>query len=68
MCYEDCSLYCDVKVQKVLPCGHIKNDVLCGINIDEIKCNLPCDRLLKCDHKCQSKCYKKCEPCENQVS
>ncbi|XP_060877240.1 NFX1-type zinc finger-containing protein 1-like [Metopolophium dirhodum] len=67
MCYEECSLYCDVKVQKVLPCGHIKNDVLCGLNIDEIKCILPCDRLLKCDHKCQCKCYKKCEPCENQV-
>ncbi|KAL4098189.1 hypothetical protein QTP88_022837 [Uroleucon formosanum] len=66
MCYEDCSL-CTVKVKKILSCEHIKNDVPCGLNVDEIKCILPCDRPLKCDHKCQSKCYEKCKPCENQV-
>jgi len=68
MCYEDCSLYCDVKVQINLPCGHIKNDSPCGLKIDDIKCILPCDRPLKCDHKCQSKCYEICKPCEYQVS
>lgn len=67
MCYEDCSL-CTVKVKRILECGHIKNDVSCGLNINEIKCILPCERPLKCDHKCQSKCYEKCKPCENQVS
>ncbi|XP_027846821.2 NFX1-type zinc finger-containing protein 1-like [Aphis gossypii] len=66
MCYEDCSL-CTVKVERILACGHIKNDVPCGLNINEIKCILPCERPLKCDHKCQSKCYEKCKPCENQV-
>ncbi|XP_026822366.1 NFX1-type zinc finger-containing protein 1-like [Rhopalosiphum maidis] len=66
MCYEDCSL-CTVKVERILACGHIKNDVPCGLSIDEIKCILPCERLLKCDHKCQSQCYEQCKPCENQV-
>jgi len=67
MCYEDCSL-CTVEVQKVLPCGHTKKDAPCVLNVDEIECNLPCDRPLKCDHKCQSKCFEKCKPCEKQVS
>jgi len=66
MCYEDCSL-CTVKVERILACGHVKNDVPCGLSIDEIKCILPCERPLKCDHKCQSQCYEKCKPCENQV-
>ncbi|CAI6345463.1 unnamed protein product [Macrosiphum euphorbiae] len=59
---------CSKPFQEILPCGHTKKDVPCGLNVHEIKCILPCDRPLKCDHKCQSKCYEKCKPCENQVT
>jgi len=67
MCCEDCSS-CIVKVEKTLPCGHVKNDIPCGLNCDEILCNHPCIRTLKCNHKCQSRCYEPCKPCENLVS
>lgn len=68
LCHQDC-LMCNVKIkQKILPCGHIKHNVPCGLNINDIKCPLPCDRLLLCNHKCQAKCYEQCKPCEIQVS
>ncbi|KAL5237885.1 hypothetical protein ACI65C_005295 [Semiaphis heraclei] len=66
ICYEDCSS-CTVKIKKTLPCGHIKNDVPCGISSDMISCNLPCVRPLKCGHKCLAKCYEPCKPCEEKV-
>lgn len=66
LCHEDCS-YCSVKVDKILPCGHMKQNVPCKLNDSEIKCYLPCDRLLDCDHKCKAKCYELCKPCEKEV-
>lgn len=57
-----------MKVDKILQCGHMKKDVPCGLNYIDIKCNIPCDRLLKCNHKCQAKCYEICKACERQVS
>lgn len=66
MCYEDCSL-CTVKVEKTLPCGHIQN-VPCGLKSNEIICNLPCIRPLKCGHKCLAKCCEPCKPCKILVS
>lgn len=67
LCYEDCSL-CTVKVDKTLLCGHIKNSVPCGLNENVIKCTLPCERSIMCNHKCQAKCSEQCPPCNEQVN
>lgn len=64
-CHEDCSK-CAVKVDKVLPCGHMKKNVPCGFN--NTLCNFPCNQLLKCNHKCQAKCHEQCKACEIQVN
>lgn len=67
LCHEDCS-DCTVKIEKELPCGHVKSDVPCGLSVDKIKCFQNCDRLLPCNHQCKEKCYVKCKPCEIKVS
>lgn len=66
LCYEDCS-YCTVKIDRTLPCGHIKKST-CGLNVEKIKCLRLCDRILMCNHKCKDLCYQPCPPCRIQVS
>lgn len=66
-CYKDC-LSCTVKVTKILLCGHTKKNVVCGLNDNKVKCFLPCNRLLTCNHKCNSICFELCKPCKIKVS
>lgn len=67
LCYEKC-LDCTIRVQKELPCGHVKNDAPCGLDSSKINCSLPCNRILPCNHKCKAKCFEKCKACEINVS
>jgi len=65
-CYEDCST-CTIRIDRTLPCGHMKKNVPCGLKETDIKCNFPCNLLLNCGHDCQAKCSDPCKPCEINV-
>lgn len=67
LCYEDCSI-CTVKIDRILPCGHLKTKLPCGLNDKEIKCYRLCDRILMCNHKCTALCHQQCSPCQIKVS
>ena len=62
-CYEDCGR-CEATVDKLLPCGHIKEKCKCYENTLEIKCNEKCNQKLKCGHKCQGYCWQDCNSLE----
>ena len=62
-CYEDCGP-CQEKVEKKLPCGHIKKDCKCYENEMTIKCIEKCNKILKCGHKCTLKCSEDCNYCK----
>ncbi|XP_050443204.1 NFX1-type zinc finger-containing protein 1-like [Adelges cooleyi] len=67
LCYQECST-CTIKVKKILPCGHVQNDIPCRDDVNKVQCCQPCKRKLKCDHKCKSKCFEECSLCEEIVS
>ena len=62
-CYEDCGP-CEVKVDKRLPCGHIKKECKCYEDEKKIKCIEKCNKLLKCGHKCTLNCSDDCQNCK----
>ena len=55
LCHESCGIFCPIKVEKVLPCDH-SITVACYENVESIKCSVPCNTLLKCEHECQGTC------------
>ena len=66
LCYEDCG-ECKEKVEKALPCGHLKKDCICSEK--NIKCFEKCEKKLKCGHFCKLKCYQECDssPCKEEI-
>ena len=62
-CYEDCGR-CEEKVDKKLPCGHIKKKCKCYEDENLIKCIEKCDKKLKCGHKCTLNCCDDCKTCK----
>ena len=62
-CYEDCER-CEAKVDKLLPCGHIKKDCKCYEDEKLIKCIEKCTKTLKCNHKCTLNCCEDCNKCK----
>ena len=67
-CYEDCG-YCEEKVDKILPCGHVKKDVKCYEDINKILCKEKCSKKLKCNHDCKLNCGEDCnsKPCKEKI-
>ena len=67
-CYEDCGR-CEAKVDKELPCGHIKKDCKCFENINEIQCIEKCSKILRCGHNCKLNCCEDCysKPCKEKI-
>ena len=66
-CYEDCGS-CKEHISKVLKCGHIKQDAICSVPIDEIKCTKRCERKLDCSHPCPKMCGEQCGGCSVQTT
>ena len=66
LCYEECG-ECEEKVEKTLPCGHVKKDCKCSDK--NIKCYEKCEEKLKCGHFCKLKCYQDCDsvPCKEEI-
>ncbi|CAH1789707.1 unnamed protein product [Owenia fusiformis] len=65
-CYKKSSHKCKEMVEHIMPiCGHSQR-VEC-YKLEEhcyrslIKCNAPCEKILKCGHSCKKLCYEKCE-------
>ena len=71
-CGEDCSTFkCDKKVQRSLPClGRHQVEVLCSDDLNQIDCNKPCSRKLRCGHPCPGKCHVDCSQykCKEQCT
>jgi len=42
---------------KLFPCGH-KNEVDCGLPIQNLKCESKCNEILECGHPCTKKCFE----------
>ena len=61
-CWEGCTVVCDQRMNKLLPCGHIKNNVRCGSRVQDLKCIERCKKLLQCAHahQCQAYCGEPC--------
>ena len=62
-CPESCGP-CSTIVSVTLPCSH-EQKVKCFMSIDikkyKIKCEQPCQNILKCGHKCHKKCWERCK-------
>lgn len=50
---------CEEVVTKALPCGHEK-EMPCFTRAEEVSCNLPCRRVLSCEHPCRGRCSDDC--------
>lgn len=48
------------RVDKTLPCKHIKRNALCGDSLEMIKCEERCEKTLPCGHQCQARCDTPC--------
>lgn len=56
MCFQSCD-QCLMKVSKTLPnCLHSVM-LPCFQDVNEWKCNVPCDKTLACGHQCGGTCY-----------
>lgn len=58
ICMQDCG-NCDVKIKKVLPCGHETKDQ-CWKPEENIRCKSSCNKNLSCGHPCPLKCSESC--------
>lgn len=66
-CFEEC-LPCELSVKKARTiCPHVFN-VHCAVDVDSLRCEKPCKKIMPCEHKCVNKCYQPCGPCEQNVS
>ncbi|XP_005105181.1 NFX1-type zinc finger-containing protein 1 [Aplysia californica] len=65
-CSEVCPP-CEVKVKKLLRCGH-KTVVACSAVYLSHVCVEPCAIHCPCGHPCVAKCSQKCPPCSTRVS
>ncbi|XP_057289829.1 NFX1-type zinc finger-containing protein 1-like isoform X1 [Hydractinia symbiolongicarpus] len=57
---DDCSP-CQIKVEKLLPCGHTQQ-TQCSDEPTEVICQSPCQKLMQCGHNCSNKCGEECSP------
>jgi len=76
-CYEECGP-CQYTVEKTVPlCGHLQK-MKCHVQPEEFICQVPCTKVLSCDHVCQEVCGRPCTteckelverswPCEHQL-
>ncbi|XP_065334761.1 NFX1-type zinc finger-containing protein 1-like [Cloeon dipterum] len=51
---------CEQIVTKVRSCGH-RVGMLCGEDVETIRCNKQCTKQMRCGHSCRKKCYKTCD-------
>ena len=67
-CYENCGP-CEAKIDKKLPCGHIKKEAKCYEDVNLIKCEEKCERKLRCGHGCKLTCGEDCnsKPCKEII-
>lgn len=67
LCYEDCGP-CLFKMKKERSCGHFFPNALCSDKVEEIICERPCKRILRCGHSCSMKCFESCgNNCQQKV-
>ena len=57
---------CQIKVTKILPCGHSK-DLACRKDVSNEKCHEKCLRTCTQDHPCSGKCHEECPPCHVKI-
>uniref|UniRef100_A0A914P238 RZ-type domain-containing protein n=1 Tax=Panagrolaimus davidi TaxID=227884 RepID=A0A914P238_9BILA len=57
-CWKPCG-DCNVKVLKVLPCGHQKRDK-CSLDPKNVQCDEECQKTLSCGHRCEERCGDEC--------
>ena len=57
LCWEECGK-CEVKVTKILPCGHEKENCFCYENENLIYCNKIVEKKLPCGHIVKDECSK----------
>ncbi|XP_062521487.1 NFX1-type zinc finger-containing protein 1-like [Corticium candelabrum] len=60
-CHRECGELCDPCQEPCQwECAHYACTKLCGEPCDRPRCNIPCQRILKCGHDCIGLCGEKC--------
>lgn len=58
-CFEECGR-CQYMVEKTVPsCGHVQK-MKCHVEPETFECQVPCAKVLACDHVCQEVCGREC--------
>ena len=58
-CYEECGT-CQYMVEKTVPsCGHLQK-MRCHVEPEKFECQIPCTKVLPCEHLCQEVCGRPC--------
>ena len=58
-CFEECGK-CQYMVEKTVPsCGHSQK-MRCHVEPEKFECQVPCTKVLPCEHLCQEVCGRPC--------